>query len=291
MASTDKYRLQLRIVKNVGASKTATIELPVGPRYHYIQAQHGYSAGTNTIAGATANILDSRMKVNDRVQRYATGAQLRDLNILNGTAYDCTGVPNTSPGVTVPFFLAEPWRTDEIDQDALAWRTSGWQNFYMEIDLGTATSPTLTAYAVIDNLQAPLSKYVGIVKWTRQNIVAAGTKFDEVLNVPAADWLQVASFYPDSGGSNAATQVDLHRDKELIHELTSAVNTGLLTNFSMTPAASGRTSNLYDMVLDHDGLLASAIQFGTLDAIATVYAGGAMSGTIICMLQHIGNPG
>jgi hypothetical protein len=286
----EKSRLQLRVVKNVAASKTAVIEIPIGPRYHYIVLQHGYASGTNTIVAAATNISEIRVKVNNRVQRVFSGTQLRDLNLLNGTAYDCTGLPNTAPGVSFPLFLAEPWRTDEVDQDALAWKSSAWENFQIEVDLSTASTPTLVAYAITDDLQADPKKDLGIVKVTRQNIACSGTKMDEVLDVPASDWLQQVTLYPESGNSYAYTQVDLHRGKQLLHELSMTANTALVTNFGCVPAGS-RTSNLYDLVIDHDGLLASAIKFGGEDAIATFYTGTVMSGTIVAMIQHIGPVG
>ncbi|HVV00274.1 MAG TPA: major capsid protein P2, partial [Verrucomicrobiae bacterium] len=105
-----KKRIQIRNVQNVAASKTALINLPVGDRYHYVVLQHGYSAGTNTIAAACSNITEIRVKVNGRVQRVISGTQLRDMNLLNGTQYDCTGLPNTAPGVSFPIFFREQWR-------------------------------------------------------------------------------------------------------------------------------------------------------------------------------------
>src|SRR5438093_10978921 len=107
-----KGRIQLRNVQNIAASKTALIELPVGMRYHYVVLLHGYSAGTNTIAAAATNVAEIRVKVNGRTQRIISGTQLRDMNIVNGTGFDCTGVPNTAPGVSFPLFFAEPWRKD-----------------------------------------------------------------------------------------------------------------------------------------------------------------------------------
>jgi hypothetical protein len=283
----DKYRIQARVVKNVAASKTVLIELPVGPRYHYVAIQHGYASGTNTIAAAATNVNEVRVKKDGRVQRTVSGTQLRDMNILNGTAYDCTGLPNTAPGVAFPIFFAEPWRQDEVDQDALAWPTSGWQTFQIEVDLAAAGTPTLVAWAVVDNFVPKTQP--GLVKWIRQSIAASGTKFDELIE--KRDWLQQISLYPDSGGSNAPTQVDFRRNGEILHELTSSANTALITNYGMTPAASGRTANIYDLVIDHDGLLGSAVSLdGARDATISVYAGGAMSGTTIALIQRLGPP-
>src|SRR6266403_344176 len=119
-----KYRLQVRSVSNVAASKTALIDIPCGQRFHQIILLHGYAAGTNTIAAAATNISEIRIKSNSRIQRTISGTQLRDMNLVNGTAYDCTGVPNTAPGVTCPIYLGEPWRESPADQDALGWATA-----------------------------------------------------------------------------------------------------------------------------------------------------------------------
>ena len=136
-----KSKLQLRNVQNVAASKTALITLPIGPRYQYVQLQHGYSAGTNTIAAAATNISEVRVKLNGKVQRVYSGTQLRDLNLLNGLQYDFYGLPNTAPGVCVGIFLGEPWRKDVNDQDRLAWTTSKSSAFQIEVDTRRCVNP------------------------------------------------------------------------------------------------------------------------------------------------------
>lgn len=287
----DKYRIELRDVSNVAASKTAKIILPVGPRYHYVGLVHGYAGGTNTLAGVATNINEIRMKRNTKIQRICSGTQLRDLNVLNGTGFDfglSTSVPNTAPGVVVPIYLAEPWRQDEVDQDALAWATSNWPDFQIEVDLGAAATPTLTAFAVVDNTPAKAGQ--GIVKWFRDQIAAQGLKFDSRLDTQ--DFLQQISLYPDSGGTNAATRVTFRRNtSDILHELSNLENQVLLSQYQMTPNAAGRTANIYDLVLDHDGLLASAINLGAANnASLTIEAAGAMSGTITALIQRFGTP-
>lgn len=284
-----KSKLQLRNVQNVAASKTALIDLPIGPRYHYVVLEHGYASGTNTLAAGYTNVAEVRIKVNGRVQRIFSGTQLRDLNILNGTAYDGLGVPNTAPGISVPLYFNEPWRKDVKDQDALAWATSRWSSFQIEVDLGAASTPTLVASAVVDSLQAPASGQ-GIVKVIRQSFPAAGTSFD-ISTLDRRDWLQQLSLYPDSGGSNVTTKVTIRVNSNIVHEFTFSANKALLTNYGMTPTASGRTASLTDLVLDHDDLLGSALLLdGTRDLTVTVEAASAMSGTIVGLIQRLGPP-
>lgn len=285
-----KYRIQLRSVQNVAASKTALIDIPCGQRFHYILLTHGYSAGTNTIAAAEANITGIRVYSNSRIQRNLTGTILRDLNLLNGTDYDCTGVPNTSPGVTFPIYLAEPWRESPADQDALAWSTSGWLNFQIQVDLGAASTPTLQAWAVVDDFVPPANSNPGIVKVLQTQLVPGGTIYDYT-QLDRRDFLQQISIYPDTGASQAPTQVTFKRNSVILHELTSAANSALLTNHNMFPTASGRSTGIYDMVLDHDGLLSSSVPMdGARDSLLEISAGSAMSGTQTAVVQRLGPP-
>lgn len=283
-----KSRLQIRNVQNVAASKTALIDLPIGPRYHTIFLAHGYSAGTNTIAAAATNISEVRVKVNGRIQRRVSGTQLRDWNLLNGTAYDCTGLPNTSPGVTFPIYFAEPWRSDAADRDSLAWATSLWSSFQLEVDLGAASTPTLVAYAVVDAL--PGAAGAGIMKIIPFQVPAAGTSFD-ISQIDRRDWLESLQIYQDSGSSQQTSEVDIRLNSNIVDEFITPVRTALLQNNGMTPAASGRSSNITDVVMDHDDHLGSLLNLnGTRDLTVTLKAANAMSGTVTMLITRLGPP-
>lgn len=302
-----KSKVQLRNVVNVAANKTVLIDLPIGPRYHYIQIQHGYSSGTNSIAGAQANILAIRIKVNGTIQRVfgsdvssgsnQGGVELRDYNLLNcpnGSAnYDMTGVPNTAPGVTIPIFFAEPWRDTPQDREALAWPSSGWASLQIEIDLGAASTPTLTAFAYIDASPAPAN--LMIAKVYRQQFAIAGTAQD-IAQITRRDYLTQITLYPDSGSSQQTTEVDVRFNSQVIDELTTPVRIAALQNRNMSPAPSGRSSNLTDIVIEHDesltnNLLAGALNLnGSADFTLTVKAASAMSGSLVALVEKIGPP-
>jgi hypothetical protein len=303
-----KSKIQLRNVTNVAANKTVLIDCPIGPRYHYIQLQHGFAAGTNTIAGAQANILAVRIKVNGVIERIfgsgvssgsnQGGVELRDFTTINqeqgSTLYDWTGVPNTAPGVTIPIYFAEPWRDSPQDREALAWPSSGWQSFQIEIDLGAATTPTLTAFAYIDAAQAPANGAF-IAKVYRQQFPAAGTSFD-IAQITRRDYLTQVSLYPDSGSSQQTSEVDLRFNSQIIDELSTPVRVAALINRGMSPTATGRTANMTDLVMEHDesltnNLLAGALNLnGASDLSMTVKAANAMSGTIVALVEKIGPP-
>lgn len=291
-----KQRIQLRAVSNVAASKTALIDLPLGPRYHAVFIEHGHG-GTDSLAATVANITDIRVKVNGRVQRSHSGQQLRDLNSLNGGLaiansvqynYDVDQSKTASTGVVFPIYFGEPWRKDARDQDALAWATNKYASLQIEVDLGAAATPTLLAYAIADNFQP--EKEGMIVKVIRQSFNAGGTSFD-ITNLDRRDFLQQISFYMDSGGSRPATKVTFRRDGVILHDLSAAANKAVLCTHGMMPTAVGRTASMYDLVFDHDDLLGSSVPMdGTRDCSITIEAASAMSGTITALIQRLGLP-
>ena len=292
-----KRRIQLRNVANVAATKTVLIDLPCGPRYHAVFMEHGHG-GTDSLAAAVSNILEIRVKINGRVQRTMSGPQLRDINLLNGTSFDCQGTAGSAPGTSFPIFFAEPWRKSPADQDALAWPSAGFSSFQIEVDLGGAASPTVVASAAVDDMQ--VNKLTGIVKWLRQSFASSGTSFD-ISTIDRRDWLQQISLYPAGYAVAPATpaagvlasKVTLRKDGLILHELSKSANFALVTNYGMSPTASGRGAGIYDLVLDHDDLLGSAVQMDSArDIVLSIDSatGSPMSGTLTAIVQRFGPP-
>lgn len=293
-----KYTIQARNVQNVAASSTVLIDLPVGPRYHKVTLEHAFTDASPTIAEAMANITEIRVKANGRVQRVHSGTQLRDLNVLNGPAYDCQGSSGTAPGVSFPIFFAEPWRDDPRDQDALAWPTAGFQSFQIEAALGAAAAPTMVASCVVDNFAPSGDAKLGFSKILRLALPASGSQFD-ISTIDRRDYLTQISIYPDTTPA-APTLVTIRRDGEIIHELTRSANFAHLMNNLMHPrlaaytndsaiAAPARTAGIYDIVFDHDGLLSSAVAMdGVRDFTLTVNHAGWAGGTCTMLIQRIG---
>jgi hypothetical protein len=281
-----KTRVILRNLSNVAASKTALLEVPIGARFHGIFLEHGYSAGTNTVAAAATNISEIRIKVNGNVVRVYSGTQLRDLLLRNGTTYDCLGVPNTAPGVSFALWFAEPWRKDPDEGDALAWATALWSSFQVEIDLGAASTPTLVASAIVDAIAADGNE--AIVKVIRSSVNAAGTSFD-IPTIDRKGYLQSLALYQDSGGSNTASKVTLKvNTNTIVYEATASANKAQISGYGFTPTASGRTSGITDLIMDVDDLIGSALLLAQYkDMSLTVEAASTMSGTITYLLQRL----
>jgi hypothetical protein len=246
----------------VAAGQTATLDIPVGPRYHVI-----WLVIANAATEAFTSILgDIRLKVNGKVQRTMSAAQLDALNKLNGSIYGAIAVDGGGGAITetrLPIYLAEPWRKQVQAVDGLAWATGDLATFQVELDLlANVSAPTIRAYAEVDNSvvtgkdntsrQAPLGV---ISKWFRTNIPITGTT-QEIQTFPKRDNYQALSFFDPNGGGTACLISDIEVDVEnfMIRKVSKLDNDATLTVREMTPAATR-----FDLVFDHDDILNSAL--------------------------------
>jgi Viral coat protein P2 N-terminal domain len=246
-----KRRIRLPGFNGRAASQTATLDLPVGARYHEIWL-YGDSA---TGKVATDHINEIRIKVNGKVQRTMTYTELQALNVFNGSIYGIVG--NTTAGTwELPIFFAEPWRKDPRQQDGLAWATGDLSSFQIEVDIKADNPDSLYANAVVDNslvtinggqVDAPMGL---INKWFRTAIPYVGTSID-YQQFPVRDAYQQISFFDPSSDIDRVT---VKVDNNVIHDLTKDENDAILKAHGMTPVA-GR----YDLVFDHDDALNSAL--------------------------------
>lgn len=283
--SFEIFTRKIKAISGNGSTKIKITPTP-GKRLFGVQLNMTYAGGTNTLAALMTALTEIRVKVGTRVRWRVTGTQLRDFCLLRGTTYDFNGLPNTGAQVTIP--LAPEWFLPNV-QDLLAWnpiQLGG--DITIEVDSSATLTITNAFERVNDNLQAPSA---GIITLEAINPVAGGTAFFVEKEIDPTGKLLSASIYPDSGASNEITPASLFvgRDDQYAHEgLTSAENDELLERFSLTPAASGRTANIYDMVFVKDDGLARAIDLDSYGvARLKVEAGSAMSGTCNILLARI----
>lgn len=276
-----------RLIKGISGNGSGSIVIKASPdkRVFAFALQCTYAGGTNTLAALMTTLTEIRVKVGTGVKWRLNGTKLRDFVLLRGTTYDFNGLPNTGAQLTIP--LAPEWFRAEV-QDALAWnpRQLGG-DISLEIDC-SATLTVVPYEVVADNLDAPSA---GIMTLEVVRPVAGGVSFFTNAEVERRGLLLSASIYPDSGGSNEITPASLLLNDVPAHEaLTSAQNDEVLERKGLTPAASGRTANIYDIVAVKDDML---IRGYNLEAYSTakfkVEAGSAMSGTcdiLLCRLER-----
>lgn len=263
-------------IPGAAAAGTAIIAVPLSfGRLHELHMQYGHAAGTNTIAAALAFIDEVRIMVNGDPKRTFSGEELRDQNLLNGTAYDYTGLPNTTVGVNFPMYFAEPWRKDARDQDLLAWSTRGMTSMQLEVQLAAnANAPTLNAFAVVsddDVAGEPL-----YCKWIRQTFNGGSTDVD-ITTIERRGFISSISLYPTA----ALTDVKVNKDGTDIYTLKRTQADALLTNHGMlTVGTTGRIANVWDIVADHDDLLGSAWDMkGSKDLTINLKSGSSLGST------------
>lgn len=282
------FEIYTRKVKTISGNASTKIKITPTPgkRLFAIQCNMTYAGGTNTLAGLMTALTEIRVKVGTRVRWRLNGTQLRDFCLLRGTTFDFNGLPNTGAQVTIP--LSPEWFLPNV-QDMLAWNPALLGgDITIEIDSTVALTLTNVYERINDNLQAPSA---GIMTLEVINPVAGSTAFYVEKELDPTGKLIAVSVYPDSGGSNEITPCSLYvgRDDLFVHEqLSSVENDEQLERFTLTPAASGRSANIYDIVLVKDDGLARAID---LDAWGTaklkVEAAAAMSGTTSILLQRL----
>lgn len=277
-----------RRIKAIAGDGTGSLKITptAGKRLHGLQLQLTYAGGTNTLAALMTALTEIRVLVGTTPKWRLNGTQLRDFCLLRGTTYDFNGLPNTGAQVTLP--LAPEWFIDNV-ADSLAWNPA-LLGAPISVEVDSSASLTTIAYErVSDDLNAPSS---GIITLEVIKPVAGGTAFyvgPELIEPRGR--LMSAHIYPDSGASNEITPATLYvgKDDVLAFEtLSSAQNDEALERESLTPAASGRTANIYDMVFVKQDALSRSIDLGAWgSAKLKVEAGGAMSGTSSIVLARL----
>lgn len=163
---TRRY-IDLPSFNGVAASQTATLDIPVGDiKYHMLHIEYDTTdAGGPIQSVVEADLTEFRLKVNGKVQRRFSAADLFKVNAWHGEDVDI-GDANTP--AFLPLWLSEPWRRTAQGEDALGWGTQEIQSLQLEVDLAaSATGPALVARAEIERVREPLA---GIIKWRKFTI-------------------------------------------------------------------------------------------------------------------------
>lgn len=292
---SEVYRRKVKTITGNASTKIKVTPTP-GKRLFAVQANATYAGGVNTLAAFCTALTEIRVKVGTKVRWRINGTQLRDFCLLHGglvsstTAnvyqFDFNGLPNTGVQFTIP--LSPEW-FNPLVQDRLAWNPALLGgDITVEID-STATLTLTNVYEFVnDNLKADSS---GIITLEVIKPAAVGTAFYVEKEIDPTGQLYSASIYPDSGASNEITpaSVFLGRDDVYAHEgMTSGENDEQLERFGLTPSATGRTANIYDIVFVKDDGLARAIDLAAWGVCKfKIEAAGAMSGTSDILLARL----
>jgi len=215
----------------VAAGQTATIELPIGELvFHELLLLYGTTAagGANRV-NTEAHITEVRVKLNGKVQRVFSAAQLFNLNEVNGITF--------AAGF-LPIFFGEPWRRSADGEDVLAWGTDDISTFTVEVDIDAAAlNPTLDARIVVDRVRRPLGP---IVKWRRFTVPVSAIGIVNVTTLPKQD-----AYYRLHAFSTVIDDVEVTIDQLEVFKMTDGQMRELYTEMGLAvPAAL--TSIIFD---------------------------------------------
>jgi hypothetical protein len=278
-----------RAIKRVIGNGGTNITIPITPekRLHALQVGVYYAAGTNTVAGVMTALTKIEVLTGTLTRWKLSGTQLRDWLLLHGTVNDFDGVPNTAGSfqMTIPF--APDWFIDPV-ADMLAWNPSRLSG-PITVELTFSAAATITANEFVsDDLNAPS---LGIITLEEIKPVAAGTEFIIGEQIKPIGRLISASIYPDTINSRAITPVTLYLggDNFPAHEeQTDLQNDEELGRKGLTPAATGRTANIYDIVpVKSDMLLRGWDLAAWGSAKLKIGAAAAMDGTCSIIIARL----
>jgi hypothetical protein len=163
----------------VGAGQTATLNLAVGDLvYHGLRLIYDTSTtGGPTQANMEAEINEIRIKVDGKTQRVFSAAELFLLYQQYGMSVD---------DGQIPIWFSEFWRRTVQGEDGLAWGTADVATLQVEVDIDSgASSPTLSARALVEENSRPIGP---IVKWKKfSNFNPGSTGTFNVVDLPKSD--------------------------------------------------------------------------------------------------------
>lgn len=279
------YRRKIKAIAGNGTG-SLIITPTAGKRLYSLQLQITYAGGTNTLAALMTALTEIRVLTGTKVRWRLSGTQLRDFCLHRGTTYDFNGLPNTGAQVTIPF--APEWFIENV-ADSLAWNPALLgAPITVEID-STASLTVVAIEAISDNLDAPSS---GIL--TLEVIKPTVGGVETIVSQPEIELrgaLVSAHIYPDTTNSSEITPASLlvGRDERYVHEeMSSAQNDEALERMSLTPAATGRTANIYDIVMVKGDQLSKAVPLGGEAKAQLKIGGAALGGTcsiLLCRLE------
>lgn len=276
-------------MQGVGFGQTATVDLPIGRRYHALRFEIIATGDT----GKTLSIADVcsliNIKIGGKVQRSFTPSELSGIYGAYGAGYavksynyDGSTLTLSSGAIQtvqqakktmfiINVFFAEPWRKSYSATESLAWYTAWKDGTYLKSFQAELVIPTISAnvksadgivincYSETDNAVGPLDDNKQpiqlITRWERTQVGYTGTGEMPIVNLPKRDMLQQVSIFGQSG--DTVTNVKIKVDNNLIRDVTNTRNFESLIGREWN--ASGLSLDRFDLALDYSDLPTDAL--------------------------------
>lgn len=234
----------------VAAGQTATLDLPANRTYMGLKIQHTASGAAAAQATMEANLTEFRLKVNGKVQRRFSAAELFMLNGHKG---------KTVTAGLLPIFFAEPQRRTVQGEDVLGWGMADVQSFQLEIDIdAAAVSPTLVAHAVKLPVVQPMGAIVKLRKYTVP-VTAAGLV--TVSTLPKGDGY--FGLHANTANINSVrvlreNREEVNASRTLLHDLLD--DHGLVAQTGWTHVSFDHTRRVGDALATRDPATKGLVQ-------------------------------
>ena len=313
----DKIIKQLPTVIGVVPGQVATSEVPIGPRVHVVWIEA--TVKKTGAAPALTDILGLiNVKLNGKVQRAMTAAELVALNEANGEDYKLRWQKSTDNGATfgalgnaaladgdtakfqVPIYFAEPYRKEYKAADFGAWPTA-WSNgtklasFQIELSVPNVANTSLHSLSAWVELDKELGQVVNgvpqfnITKWVRTSVGYTGAGELDITTLPRRDFLQSMHLFAQTADPITAVEVNVDNDQK--RKVTKTQNDQALIGKGLNPA--GLVASRFDVVFDYDDRPDSALNLnGVLDFLVkpTLASAAATTKTLTIISQSYGPP-
>jgi hypothetical protein len=215
----------------VAAGQTASMSLPVGNvKYAAVWLRYKTNANQATIE---ADIEEIRIKINGKVQRRYSAAQLNKMLALYGVGF--------AAGF-IPIIFAEPWRRTPQGEDALGWGTADVATFQIEVDIASgALAPTLDAWADVVDVEETMG---AIIKNRQYTIPVTATGVRNVQELPKTGTAYYALHLFETAAADISA-VEIKTNQRDRFDAPAALNTAILATQDIT-VQSGVFSVVFD---------------------------------------------
>jgi len=273
----------------VSSGQTATCDLPVGALYHGIELNAGDANGL--VIGSL--ITEIRVKLNGKVQRVHTPAQLNAMNGVNGAdfLFKTSGtLGNSAYRTYLPIFFAEPWRDDRAQRKAGTWNVTAEdvRSFQLEVDFAAVTTPVISGSYWYE---PPRSGGIGLIQKVIQQTQAAVGTVQDFNTLDRRDLLQAIHLFATTDATpRYVNKLKLTANGVEIQDLiTTLENQAILLWNEMNPDTSATPR--FDLILDLDDGIDSWLPLNGLSEL-TVHVEYNLSAAanMVMLIVRVGPP-
>lgn len=268
---------------NVAASGMATTKLARNRRFHGFILQYKTNAAQATIE---ADLTQIRIKVNSKVVRAFSAAELFLINAMNGLTF--------SAGL-IPIWFSEPKRRTPEGEEflaLLAYEKLGVGDVEIEVDIAAgAVAPTLTGLQIFDYAQ-PVDQVAKpelrtVMHWLRKVTPCAAA-------APLTAPLSPPDFFPAVNGflhrlhafDAVITQIQLMNGETPFWDATSVQLPAVLNPYGFTKQA-----NTMHAVIDANAQYVDGLYIPSVPSLSARFvASAAATGNQFVSIQEIRKP-